>query len=222
MKNLGRNWFVVPWSPPSSGTPVQIRPEVLQGLADELSDQADDGRAMVRVGLLRELVRSALEGLEAGDPGASVVDFDTRTSYRATIGRGEGAVWLESLSIEHVDGAPVDRETLRRVPVQQIAEATAQCIEENREPGTIVIRGGEVRVPSDVGNRPSSEELAVLMREGHNRRTLAAKFYRSLSTVDDWIGKARREVPELMPPPGKGGRPRKSINEPTDQRGTER
>lgn len=210
MKNFGRNWLVAPWRRSSGSSRAEVRPDDLREILDALSDSPDDGKAQVRVGLLRELVRAALADFdEPGELGASIHDYDTRTTYRATIGRGEGTVWLESLSIEHTDGAPVDRASLRRVPVQQIAEATAQSIEENSEPDVlIVVRDGEVRLPSDVADMPSSEELAALMREGHNRRTLAARYHRSLSTVDDWIGRARREVPELMPPPGKGGRPR--------------
>lgn len=222
MKNIGRNWFVAPWHLPSAGTPPEVRTAHLREIRDALSELPGDGTAHVRVGVLRELVRFALQDLEPGTPGASIHDFDNRTTYRATIGRGEGAVWLESLSIEHTDGAPVDRASLRRVPVQQIAEATAQNIEENSEPGVIVIRDGEVELASDRRSvRPTSEELAALIREGHNRRTLATKYGREVSTVDDWIGRARREVPELMPPPGKGGRPRKTNPISTnDQNGT--
>lgn len=206
----GRNWLVVPHRFPS-GRPADIRPDVLRDLLDALADAPDDGKAQVRVGLLRELVQAALADVDdPGTLGASIHDHDQRTTYRATVGRGEGAVWLESLQIEHTDGRPVDRADLRRVPVQQIAEATAQCIEENSEPGVLVVRDGELELDADRRtDMPSSEELAALMREGHNRRTLAVRYSRSLSTVDDWIGRARREVPELMPPPGKGGRPRK-------------
>lgn len=209
MKHVARNWFVAPWSPPRGGTP-EIKVKTLKALQEGISQVPEDSQALVPVRILRKLVNFALDSFDRGTLGALIEDLDTQTRYRATIGRGDGKVWLRTLEVQRTDGGKVDREAMRRVPVQQIAEAVAQSLEENLDPDTIVIRNGDVRLPSDVGDMPSSEEIATLMRAGHTRRTLAARYSREVSTIDDWIGRARGDVPDLMPPRPPGGRPRKT------------
>ena len=156
-----------------------------------------------------------------GVPGAAVVDLDSRVIYRVTIGRGNGRVWVSTLDLDPEIGE-VEPASLRRVPLAALALYVAKYLDA-RESEQRALREGtgkpddsklvlgmfgpEVRVHGTTyGEVPDSATVARLLKEGDTRQTLAVKYARSPSTVSDWIGRAYREVPEMMPPRRPGGR----------------
>lgn len=152
--------------------------------------------------------------------GAQIHDSKRGVTYRATLD-------LQTYEMDYlevvVDG-PFTRpngegyksfERLRSIPLSRIHSAVRkQVIEELRaekgaegpvliftpEGGLVEDGDGSMRKP------PSSEEIAMLMRpikEGGralDRNGVAAHYGRAVRTVDGWISRARKELPEKMPP----------------------
>lgn len=82
----------------------------------------------------------------------------------------------------------------------------------------------EVAAPGGLHTKHDVPDSAVLARmireEGYTRKRLAEHFHRAPSTISDWIGRAYRETPELMPPRGKGRRPRPGQSLSNQSKGT--
>lgn len=145
-------------------------------------------------------------------PGAEVHDPDRRVTYRVSVGVRDGRAVVRTLEIEPDDDTtPVDVAMLR-VPVDALARFVQVFLAEHESAGGgfFMVRPGGISLPDDV---PTPEEIAALRSRGVSREDIAKQYSRSLSTVDDWIGRAYREVPDLMPPRRRGPRPKTS--EPT-------
>lgn len=159
-------------------------------------------------------------GIAVPPPGsreATIVhDNLLKTVYLVTVGKrpstegnSDGGFFLGSLAIEPQDGSPVDQDMLRRIPVQQIADAVViKAREESRRRGT----------PPDTGV-PTSAQIEAMLKSGENRHTIAARYSRSPSTVSDWIGRAYRERPDTMPPRRRSS---KASNQATRKQSTKR
>lgn len=162
---------------------------------------------------------------EVGIEGAQVTDRSRGVTYRVTIGQGDGrGVWLRTLEVVPLaEGVAVDQPMLRRVPVAALAAYVAVALagwkhaetahrlaaseRGEPEPGGLLqfVLPGGISLRDD--GVPTSDELAAMLRAGETRHTIAARYSRAPSTVSDWIGRAYREVPELMPPRRRGRRP---------------
>jgi hypothetical protein len=164
-----------------------------------------------------QVIGDAMFGRAVEERGARICDDEAGIVYEATIGRGNGRVWLTSLSIVLADPRrQIDRELLRRVPAQRIAEQVAMQLaaDEAREAAgpTYTDDGQEVlRIVTASparrarGDRPSDAELIEdVIVSGLGRRQIAEKYRASLSTVDNWLGPLRQrgEIPRA-----KAGRP---------------
>jgi hypothetical protein len=183
-----------------------------------------------------------LEPREVLQDGVQIRDFAYGMTYLVTIGRANGRVWLRSLEIEpHRDNARIDNAALRRIPVQVLAEYAALYLDDRDRVRKAIGTGaprpttgtqafgiraprGSIRMPGEQAV-PTSAEVAALLKEGHTRKTLAAMFYRTPSTISDWIGRAYREVPDQMPPRRPGGRrpantPKPNTPHPHDKKDT--
>lgn len=222
MKTDRKNWVI---SPLWEGGPTEIlmlsRRE-LQEIRDRIDDTATTlgppdyppgwpgtvPKALVELDLLKELLDAAI-GTPRRIVGARIEDPDRGVVYWARISR-DGSPRLVRLEIETTSGQPVDQRALGRVPVRWIEDATAELLAANERPVVVLLSGDQVTDPGI----PTSKEVAAMMRdEKLKRRDIAARYNRSVSTVDDWIGRARREVPHLMPPRDARGRRPRSIEE---------
>lgn len=172
--------------------------------------------------LQRNWSASSWERIGSPDPGVGIVDTDRGVIYYVTIGRDtEGEPFIATLEIEPQPGVPVDSLMLRRVPVTTIldyalaylhyrAELLAARGSGRKPAGNPLVFGmaapGAIEIDDGM---PTSEEIAEMMTRGMTRHDIAKRYGRKPSTVSDWIGKAYREVPELMPPKRAGRKPAK-------------
>lgn len=192
MQTPHRNWSAVAWERFEKGVVPAADPEC----------GPDTGRVRVK--------------------GAEVIDHATGALYRVTIGRGEGRVWVRTIEVEPLSGT-VDPAALRRIPLASLATYVALFLDQREDEELARHTGGGKPSRSSLvfgaagrgvlrpdalerGTVPEPAEVARLLREGHTRRTLAQLYSRSPSTVSDWIGRAYREVPKMMPPRHPGGR----------------
>lgn len=193
MQTPHRNWSAVAWE--------RVEKAEVAPVAD-LEDAPDVRRVRVK--------------------GAEVLDQATGTCYRVTIGRGEGRVWVRTIEIDPLSG-PVDPAALRRVPLTSLATYVALFLDQREAEDLARGAGGGKPSGSSLafgaagrgtlrpdalerGTVPEPAEVARLLNEGHTRRTLAQLYVRSPSTISDWIGRAYREVPKMMPARRPGGR----------------
>lgn len=213
------NWKLWPWSAHSADDEALQEASLLdaatvEGMFAKIADVPADATAIVKInaGMLRTLL--AAHHRSATVRGAEITDPDRRVSYRATIGRGDGRVWLRSVEIIPDDPDPDAR--VWRVPHQAIAEAVAlQLAEEDRVAANGWFQVGPNRIGDGI---PTPEELAELLRRGENRHTIAARYDRSTSRVDDWLRAARRDRPDLdWPRRRRGPKPRTTQTEGTPQ-----
>lgn len=144
--------------------------------------------------------------------GARIDDHDKGLTYEATIGQGDGQVWLESLTIiANRPGQRIDHALLNGIPTKRIAEqvqlhlAEQQALREQTGSRRAFVIGQESPV---VGRTepPTMDELAELVTAGETRGSLAKLFGVSPSAVDNWLGKARRAG---VIKPATTGRPRR-------------
>lgn len=157
--------------------------------------------------------RSTLTGDTAspGNPlaeqvrGARITDRDTGLTYEATIGRGQGQVWLDSLTIIAKPGQRIDQALIRSVPVQRIAEQVALHLAEEDAAG---VPAFATRAHRGKHDRPTAEEVAHLVAQGESRQTIATRYGVSASAADKWIAQARRAG--LIPPATTGRKPNRS------------
>lgn len=176
----------------------------------------------------REWSAAAWHREESGDVGVQVFDAAYQVCYRVAVGWKEGVPYLETLQVVPLDGAAVDQAMLRRVPIATLTDYAVAYLAlrtelwesrgKARPPGNPLVLGGlagpgAIRPGTDKRDvPPTNEELAQMLRQLQGtpgivpRNEIAKRYGRSPSTVSDWIGKAYREVPELMPPK-RGGRP---------------
>lgn len=179
---LGTWWKV-------DGEPERLSPSLVADLTAKIAHSADDQRVVVTAGMLRALL-AAHERTEQ-TRGAEIVDPERRVTYRATVGRGEGRAWLRTVEVIPHDEEPDPK--VFRVPVQAVADMTALILAQQGESDSVFIMG---ETPPREG-QPDAEQLAALLHQGETRRTLAARFDKSVSRVDDWLRLARRERPDL-------------------------
>lgn len=166
-------------------------------------------------------------------PGAVVVDQARGARYRATVQPGDGEVQLSSVEVLPAEPGGTLSARALQVPGQHLADAVAAYLarqaaaearsRESGGDGRTVLLNATVRRTAAA---PSAEELRELVREGLKRTTIAERYDRSPSTVDQWLRVARRDRPDLDWPPrrrgpqpgtrtstkpkGRGGRPRTS------------
>lgn len=124
-------------------------------------------------------------------PAGRITDRENGLVYEVTLGRGNGRVWINGLSIFTMD--PQDRigqDTIRGLSLREMQERAASVIEgmQTKEGLAELLRDG---APPPKSERPSPELVAELMDKGWTRRDFAKHFGRELSTVDDWRGEAR-------------------------------
>jgi hypothetical protein len=131
-------------------------------------------------------------------PGAATItDRDAGLTYTVTIGKGPGQVWLTSLTITTTRKRQrIDHDVLARLPVTRLAEAVARHL----APAAPRSRRKRQRP-----GPPDLRELAALYKKGETRQTLAPRYGASISTVDRWLGEARRAG--LIPPARTGRNP---------------
>jgi hypothetical protein len=181
----------------------------VETVCDHVAAEPDDeeSRALQAIG-------DAMRGRPVEERGARIYDDEAGLIYEATIGRGNGRVWLNSLTILATEpGRQIDRDLLRRVPAQRIAEQVAmQLAADDAEQPRYTDDGQEVlRIRGAMparrarGDRPADAELvADVIAHGMGRRQIAEKYRASLSTVDNWLTPLRRrgDIPRA-----KAGRP---------------
>lgn len=122
--------------------------------------------------------------------GAEIHDHDRGVTYRATTDqRGR----LDYLEVVIDNGRLIDENAMRRVPVATIRRAVLQhlaAVARARadEGGDVIVIG----MPGSLRERPTLEEIAELMADGHDRQALHARF-RDVPkrTVDGWMRRAR-------------------------------
>ncbi len=129
--------------------------------------------------------------------GASIEDTELGVVYEATVGKADGRVWLESLTIlPQSPGQRIDKALLSRVPAQRIAEQVALHLaaeDADREqygPRFLGTYGdGERQTPHDP---PTVDQVAALVKAGENRHTIATRYGVTKWAADVWIRKARQ------------------------------
>lgn len=148
--------------------------------------------------------------------GAIVYDPRRRFSYRATIDPETRE--LDYLEVV-IDGAhEVSRLQGRQVslPIERLHKVVREFVIENlradaeagRRVIALVLPGGLADGDGSKGNPPPSEEIVRLMSKEHglglDRSAVAARYGRKVRTVDRWIARARKELPDLMPAARRG------------------
>ncbi len=151
-----------------------------------------------------------------GVPGAEIIDLDRGLVYRATTVATPQGPKVRSIEVRTQGDRPLTPALVRATPLQAIADEVAvlAAARQSASPTTLIVDDGTgpaggLELPSDTDGVPTSEEVAALLRAGETRRTIAARYERSVTAVDKWIGRARRERPDLMPPK-RTGRPSKA------------
>lgn len=180
---------------------VESRPQAppgkyLDDLRSKLEGRSDGEQVQMTVRQVRELL-DALAPPETL-PGAQVYDDERGVTYRATLQGDDGHRSLRTVEVIPDEGV-VDP-SIYRVPASLLAVLTAEVVAATEEGfATLDNRNDVAR-----GYRPSAEELARLIREGHTRNSIAETFDRKVSTVDQWLRRARRELPHEFPEATRG------------------
>ncbi|MCU4296332.1 hypothetical protein D3I60_04425 [Brevibacterium permense] len=180
---------------------VESRPQAppgkyLDALRSELGGRDDDEQVQMTVGQVRELLDALAPPKTL--PGAQVYDPERGVTYRVTL---QGEAGDRSLrTVEVIPDEGVVDPSVYRVPASLLTAMTAEVV--------AATKGGRVTLDNrnDVarGHRPSAQELAQLIREEHTRNSIAEKFDRKVSTVDQWLRRARRELPDEFPEATRG------------------
>lgn len=137
--------------------------------------------------------------------GVQIHDHDRGVTYRATVDdRGR----LDHLEVICSEGAAIDENVTRRVPVDRIRRVARVHVNAQRNagpdeivftlPGGVRFNPGRL-TPDHRGDKPPLEELADRMiRLGEGRQELAAHYGRKVRTVDGWVRQAREHgfIPE--------------------------
>lgn len=198
-------WTLWPWSrvDPDAPEPDPI-PE---GLLDDIEARLAGHRGRGDTVKLPSWVVQLLVDNARPAPmtaGAVVVDTVRGAQYRATIQRSEGVAQLASVEVSPIEpGATLPAGTFR-VPGKHIADAVSGFLAQraaaearSRQSGG---DGGSVLFNATVRKEsatPTAEELRELVRAGLNRGAIASRYGRAISTVDQWLRKARRDRPDL-------------------------
>lgn len=180
---------------------VESRPQAppgkyLDDLRRELEGRVDNDKVTMTVAQVRELL-DALAPPETR-PGAQVYDAERGVTYRITLQGEPGRPAMRTVEIIPDEGATDTG--VYRIPSSLLASLTAEVVAAHEE-GQFTLRA------QDEGARdrkPSAQELAELVQGGHTRNSIAEKFDRKVSTVDQWLRKARREIPEQFPKATRG------------------
>ncbi|KQY60228.1 hypothetical protein ASD11_12225 [Aeromicrobium sp. Root495] len=126
------------------------------------------------------------------DPDIDVVTIEDPARgvrYEVVLGAEAGKPAVKRLVIEPLDeGGVMTQAILDRVPLRQLARQAQdfRAGELRNRPGAPVTMDTPRKM-----DRPSSEELAELNRQGMGRRELAERFQVSPKTADVWIKRAR-------------------------------
>lgn len=140
--------------------------------------------------------------------GARIRDDDCGLIYEATVNRGSGKVWLTSLSIHTThEGQRIDQDTIRRAPVQRIADQVADILAQWDDPDGYPVDWLTHGAPPPTGARPSPQQVATDWESGLRRKDIAHKYGVSLHAVDKWLKESRDA--DLIPQ-ATTGRPRKT------------
>lgn len=212
------HWRVGPYSREEGEPPRDLWPSdaLVDNLSAVLEGRDDDQKVTLTAGTLRSLLAAVKrEGLTRV-PGASIRDPKRGVTYNVTATGSEGRVWLRSVELLVDDPSKQPDPITYRVPSQLLADAAALHLAQTEgkqdaaavvtdEHGNVVVEVEEPR-----SGPPSTDELAALVKAGETRRTLAARFGRSVITVDGWLAQARREQPESFPRQRRGPKPRTS------------
>ena len=190
MRRSDRNWEVLPFLTHRTGTPKRD-PETLVVLG------VDPDR----------LLATCQQNHEWAVPirGALIRDDDAGLFYEATVGQAHGRTWLRSLTIltTRMDQR-IDQDTIRRVPVQRIAEQVALHMAAEDEAGGPILSGELHRHPQDF---PTVEEVVSEWEHGGSRKAMAKRLNISVYTLDKRIREARDRG---LIPAASTGRPRAS------------
>jgi hypothetical protein len=137
--------------------------------------------------------------------GARIFDADRDLIYEAVIERANGRARLTGITILTTQpGQRIDQDTIRRVPVQRIAEQVSLHLAEAESSDLSAIFTTEPVRNAPVGR--FLEEVARDHRSGLSRNAIAAKWHVSVYTVDKRLREARDR--KLIEPPTTG-RPRR-------------
>lgn len=191
----------------SSWKRVESFPERLPRLEVEeltaaVAGEPDDAEVRISAQMLRRLL-AAHEPPETR-AGARIRDEERRVTYNVTLHREGGDVRLRT--VEVVPDEDTDNPNVYRVPVQLLTTLAAEVIA-NADAG-YQITG--VRAVADNARKPSASELADLAGiggAGWTRHMIAEEFDRSLGTVDQWLRRARQELPDRFPKRSRGPKP---------------
>ncbi|MBB3041976.1 hypothetical protein [Nocardioides soli] len=135
--------------------------------------------------------------------GATITDETSGLIYQAMIERADGRARLIGITILTTRPEQrIDQDTIRRVPVQRIAEQASLHLAEQEAAGMPVFASGP-HLPKHDG--PTLEEVAQDHKDGLNRAAIAAKRHTSVYTIDKRLREARDRG--LIGPPTTG-RPR--------------
>lgn len=210
------------WSKPRRYTREEGSPSAhwpSQALVDDLKAALhgveDDTHVKVRAGVLQSLLAAFERDGMTKVPGASIRDKGRGVTYNVTVQGGEGRVWPRTIEVVLDDPETAPDASLYRLPAQRLADAAAIHLAGQKEDELVwTDEEGEVilAITDSKPAIPTTEQLAELVNSGMTRRVLAARFDRSVATVDGWLGQARRERPDLFPAQRRGPKPQTPKN----------
>ncbi|GAA2181945.1 hypothetical protein GCM10009847_25580 [Leucobacter tardus] len=183
--------------------PQRIDRQAFEGLTRDLEGRSGD---MV-IQLNADMVRSLLAAHQRPESrhGARIRDDERGVTYNVTIDREGGAARLRTVEVVPDEG--VDNPAVFRLPTQLLATLAAEVLADS-EAGYFAMG---VRADPDTQRKPSAAELADLAGKdgaGWTRHMIAEAFDRNLSTVDQWLRRARKELPDRFEPQRRGPKPK--------------
>jgi hypothetical protein len=135
--------------------------------------------------------------------GATITDKDNDLIYQAVIEQADGKARLTGITILTTrPDQRIDQETIRRVPVQRIAEQVSLHLARQESAGVASFTTGPHRSKHD---GPTVDGVAQDHKDGLSRAAIAAKWHASVYTIDKRLREARDQG--LIGPPATG-RPR--------------
>ncbi len=196
------SWSSVPWSRPAGEQqPPPVNRSFVQGLLDRIKGRPDDARAVVDVGLIRDLAHNALGSTEP-IYGAQIHDHDRGVTYSVTLDPETSEI--DYLQVTISGAGLVDENALRRVPVERIRRAVLEQLrgdararaEHGPDAFTFAMPGtlSDDQPRRARSAKPNIEDVADLMERGLDRHALATRYGAKLRTVDRWMTQARRTL----------------------------
>jgi hypothetical protein len=213
MKSLETTWTVVDWWRYDAEPP---EPQEPSGAVVTLDGVEYDTVPRLDPAWVRQHLRH----------GAAIYDSERDITYRATLDPETGEI--DHLEVE-ADGwvgssLSIPSARIRRAVAVHLLGRTDQS-----EDTLTITPEGALDAPSSAEKKskrsPTSEELADFLEQqpGRGRQEVAARYGQPgkpvpLPTVDRWLAKARRELPDRMPPITQGKRTDSAQDRPRGRR----